>query len=104
MWALSTPLVFYFGRHFFVNAWQRLKKFDSNMDTLVALSIGVAYIFSVVNILFPHLLHQHQHAQIYFESAGIVVFFVLLGKYLEDTAKNRASYGIKKLMAPNLYL
>ncbi|MCP9769777.1 heavy metal translocating P-type ATPase [Lacihabitans sp. LS3-19] len=101
MWALSTPLVFYFGRHFFVNAWQRLNKFDSNMDTLVALSIGVAYIFSVVNILFPDLLHQHQHAQIYFESAGIVVFFVLLGKYLEDTAKNRASDGIKKLMDLN---
>jgi Cu2+-exporting ATPase len=101
MWALSTPLVFYFGRHFFVNAWQRLKMFDSNMDTLVALSIGVAYVFSVVNVLFPNLLRHNHHAQIYFESAGIVVFFVLLGKYLEDTAKNRASDGIKKLMDLN---
>ena len=68
------------------------------MDTLVAISTGVAYVFSAVNLLFPHLFHQHHHAQIYFESAGIVIFFVLLGKYLEDSAKNRASDSIKKLM------
>jgi P-type Cu2+ transporter len=98
MWLLSTPLVFYFGRHFFVNAWNKAKRMESNMDTLVALSTGVAYLFSVFNLLFPHVLHQHQHAQIYFESAGIVVFFVLLGKYLEDSAKDRASDSIKKLM------
>lgn len=98
MWGLSTPLLFYFGRYFFINAWQRAKRLESNMDTLVALSTGTAYIFSVINLLFPHLFHQHQHAQIYFESAGIVIFFVLLGKYLEDSAKNRASDSIKKLM------
>jgi P-type Cu2+ transporter len=98
MWVLCTPLVFVFGRHFFVNAWNRIQRLESNMDTLVALSTGVAYVFSVVNLLFPHLFHQHHHAQIYFESAGIVIFFVLLGKYLEDSAKNRASDSIKKLM------
>jgi Cu2+-exporting ATPase len=98
MWFLSTPLLFYFGRQFFINAWKKARRLESNMDTLVALSTGVAYVFSVINLLFPHLLHQHQHAQIYFESAGIVVFFVLLGKYLEDSAKNRASDSIKKLM------
>ncbi|HLO44138.1 MAG TPA: heavy metal translocating P-type ATPase [Leadbetterella sp.] len=98
MWFLSTPLVFYFGRHFFVNAWNKAKRFESNMDTLVALSTGTAYVFSVFNLFFPHVFHQHEHAQIYFESAGIVVFFVLLGKYLEDSAKNRASDSIKKLM------
>ncbi|MCP9765299.1 heavy metal translocating P-type ATPase [Lacihabitans soyangensis] len=98
MWALCTPLVFYFGRHFFINAWNKAKRLETNMDTLVALSTGVAYVFSVVNLVFPHLLHQHHHAQIYFESAGIVIFFVLLGKYLEDSAKNRASDSIKKLM------
>ena len=98
MWGLSTPLVFYFGRHFFINAWNKAKRLESNMDTLVALSTGVAYVFSVFNLLIPHLFHQHKHAQIYFESAGIVIFFVLLGKYLEDSAKNRASESIKKLM------
>ena len=98
MWVLCTPLVFVFGRHFFVNAWNRILRLETNMDTLVALSTGVAYVFSAVNLLFPHLFHQHHHAQIYFESAGIVIFFVLLGKYLEDSAKNRASDSIKKLM------
>ncbi|MCP9755062.1 cadmium-translocating P-type ATPase [Lacihabitans sp. CCS-44] len=98
MWALSTPLVFYFGRHFFINTLNKARRMETNMDTLVALSTGVAYVFSAVNLLFPHLFHQHHHAQIYFESAGIVIFFVLLGKYLEDSAKSRASDSIKKLM------
>jgi Cu2+-exporting ATPase len=98
MWFLSSPLLFYFGRHFFINAWKKAKRLESNMDTLVALSTGVAYVFSLINLLFPHLFHQHQHVQIYFESAGIVIFFVLLGKYLEDSAKNRASDSIKKLI------
>jgi P-type Cu2+ transporter len=99
MWALSTPLLLYFGSQFFVGAWQQLKQKNANMDTLVALSTGFAYVFSVVNILFPHVFHSHgNHAQIYFESAGLVVFFILLGKYFEDSAKYRASDAIKKLM------
>lgn len=98
---LATPLVFYFGRHFFINAWKKLLVKDTNMDTLVALSTGVAYLFSVYTMLFPHSFGHHGHSQVYFESAGIVVFFVLLGKYLEDSAKNRASDAIKKLMELN---
>ena len=99
MWALSTPLLLYFGSQFFVGAWQQLKQKNANMDTLVALSTGFAYIFSIVNILFPHVFHSHgNHSQIYFESAGLVVFFILLGKYFEDSAKYRASDAIKKLM------
>lgn len=98
---LATPLLFYFGRHFFINAWKKLLVKDTNMDTLVALSTGVAYFFSLYTMIFPHAFGHHGHSQVYFESAGIVVFFVLLGKYLEDFAKNRASDAIKKLMELN---
>src|SRR5690625_7772878 len=53
MWALSTPIVFVFGKQFFVGAWRQLKNRSSNLDTLVAMSTGIAYIFSVFNTLFP---------------------------------------------------
>ena len=53
MWLLSTPVVFVLGRDFFVNAWRQLRRGSANMDTLVAGSTGVAYLFSVANMLFP---------------------------------------------------
>ncbi|MEJ7678320.1 MAG: hypothetical protein WKG06_10755 [Segetibacter sp.] len=48
MWALATPVVIIFGQQFFVNAWKQAKHRSANMDTLVALSTGVAYLFSRV--------------------------------------------------------
>jgi Cu2+-exporting ATPase len=99
MFALSTPIVFYFGRQFFIGAWKQLKHHSANMDTLIALSAGIAYAFSVFNLLAPNFWHQKgMHGHVYFEAAGVVIAFVLLGKYLEETAKNRASSSIKKLM------
>src|SRR5690606_12548454 len=53
MWALATPVVFVFGRQFFVGAFRQAKHRSANMDTLVALSTGVAYLFRVFNTLFP---------------------------------------------------
>lgn len=98
-WILATPIVIVFGRQFFINAWKQTKNKSANMDTLVALSTGVAYLFSVFNTLYPQYWHQKGlHAQVYFESAGVVIAFILLGKYLEDNAKANTSTAIKKLM------
>lgn len=99
MWALSTPMIFYFGRHFFVGAWKQLKNRSANMDTLVAMSTGIAYFFSVFNTLNPNYWHSKGiHAHVYFEAAGIVIAFILLGKLLEEQAKGNTSSAIKKLM------
>lgn len=99
MWALSTPVVIWFGRDFFVRAWQLAGHRAANMDTLVALSTGVAYGFSVFNTLFPHVWHkQGLHAHVYFEAAAVVISFILLGKLLEERAKDSTSSAIKKLM------
>lgn len=98
MWLLSTPIVFYIGRPFFVNAWKQLKHKTSNMDTLVALSTGIAYLFSVFNTLFTHVLFSEGHPHVYFEVAGVVITFVLLGRYLEEKAKSNASDAIKQLI------
>lgn len=99
MWALSTPMLFYFGSQFFVGAWRQLKNRSANMDTLVAMSTGIAYVFSVFNTLNPQFWHSRGiHAHVYFEAAGIVIAFILLGKLLEERAKGNTSSAIKKLM------
>lgn len=99
MWALATPVVLVFGRQFFINAWKQARHRSTNMDTLVAMSTGIAYLFSVFNTLFPEFWHQRGlHAHVYFEAAAVVIAFILLGKMLEERAKSNTSSAIKKLM------
>ncbi len=99
MWALATPVVLMFGRQFFVNAWKQASHRSANMDTLVALSTGVAYLFSAFNTLYPEYWHSKGlHAHVYFEAAAGVIAFILLGKLLEERAKSNTSSAIKKLM------
>lgn len=98
-WALSTPIVLIFGKQFFINAWKQFQHLSANMDTLVALSTGTAYLFSVFNTLFPGYWHTKGfHAHVYFEAVAGVIASVLLGKLLEEKAKGNASSAIKKLM------
>lgn len=99
MWVLSTPVVFWLGRGFFINAWKQLKHRSSNMDTLVALSTGIAYLFSVFNVMFPEFwLSRGLHPHVYFEAASVIIAFILLGRLLEERAKDNTSSAIKKLM------
>jgi Cu2+-exporting ATPase len=99
MWAFSTPVVVWLGRDFFINAWKQAKHRSANMDTLVALSTGIAYLFSVFNMLFANFWHQRGlHPHVYFEAAAVVIAFILLGKLLEEKAKGNTSSAIKKLM------
>ena len=99
MWILSTPVIIWFGKSFFINAWKQTKHRSANMDTLVALGTGVAYIFSVFNTLFPHFWHKRGlHAHVYFEAAAVIITFILLGRLLEEKAKGNTSSAIKKLM------
>lgn len=99
MWVLSTPVVLWLGRDFFLNAWKQARHRSANMDTLVALSTSVAYGFSVFNTLFPEYWHERGlHGHVYFEAASVVIAFILLGKYLEEKAKGNTSSAIKKLI------
>jgi Cu2+-exporting ATPase len=96
---LAAPVVFYFGRSFFVNAWKQARHGKANMDTLVALSIGIAYTFSVFNTFFATFwTSRGLEAHVYFEAASVVVAFILLGKLLEEKAKSNTSSAMKKLM------
>lgn len=99
MFLLSTPVVFWFGRRFFSGAWQQLRHKSANMDSLVALSTGIAWVFSVANMLFPDFwLSRGIHPHVYFEAAAVIVAFILLGRLLESNAKDSTSSAIKKLM------
>lgn len=99
MWLLSSPVVLWLGRSFFINAWRQARHRAANMDTLVALSTGIAYLFSVFNILFSDFwVQQGLEAHVYFEAAAVIISFILLGKLLEEKAKGSTSSAIKKLM------
>jgi Cu2+-exporting ATPase len=96
---LTAPIVFYFGRHFFVNAWKQARFGKANMDTLVALSTGIAFLFSAFNTFFPQFWHARGiHPHVYYEAAAVVIAFISLGKLLEERAKSSTSSAIKKLM------
>ncbi|MGB4204711.1 MAG: heavy metal translocating P-type ATPase [Bacteroidales bacterium] len=99
MWVLSTPVVLWFGRDFFKNAWKQARHRSLNMDTLVALSTGIAYTFSVFNTLFPGFwLNRSLEPHVYFEAAAVIIAFILLGRLLEEKAKGNTSSAIKKLI------
>ena len=99
MWLLSTPIVFWLGRGFFTSAWKQLKHGSANMDTLVANSTGIAYLFSLFNMLFPEFwLERGIHPHVYFEAASVIIAFILLGRLLEEKAKGNTSSAIRKLM------
>ncbi len=96
---LSTPIIFWFGRSFFVNAYKQFRHLKANMDTLVALSTGIAYLFSLFNTFYPEFwLSRGLHPHVYFESASVIITFILLGKWLEERAKGKTSSSIRKLM------
>lgn len=99
MFVFATPVVLWLGKDFFINAWKQAKHRSANMDTLVALSTGIAYLFSVFNMLYPEFWHRRGlHPHTYFEAAAVVISFILLGKLLEEKAKGNTSSAIKKLM------
>lgn len=98
-WALATPVVLIFGRQFFINGWKQAKHGTANMDTLVALSTGIAYLYSVFNTLYPQFwISRGLEAHVYFEAASVIIAFILLGKLLEESAKSNTSEAIKKLI------
>ncbi|WP_420317869.1 heavy metal translocating P-type ATPase [Ekhidna sp.] len=96
---LTIPILFWFGRSFYINAFKQAKHGKANMDTLVTLSTGIAFIYSLFNTLFPEFWHSKGiHPHVYYEAAVVIITFISLGKLLEEKAKSNTSSAIKKLM------
>ncbi|KIO74675.1 copper transporter [Pedobacter lusitanus] len=99
MLVLTTPVLFVFGKNFFINAFKQAQHGRANMDSLVALSTGISYLFSVFNTFFPEFWHSKGiHPHVYYEAAAVVIVFIMLGKLLEENAKSNTSSAIKKLI------
>lgn len=99
MLALTVPVLFVFGRGFFVNAWRQLRRGQVNMDTLVAVSTGAAFLFSLFNTLFPQFwIARGIEPHVYYEAAAVIVALILFGRMLESRAKRSTASSIRKLM------
>lgn len=99
MLALTVPILFYSGGGFYVHAWKQALRRTANMDTLVTLSTSIAFLFSLFNTLFPSFWTSRGiEPHVYYEAAGMIIAFVLLGKLLEERAKNSTTSAIKSLM------
>lgn len=99
MLAFTIPVMAFFGRDFFVHAYMQLKHGRANMDTLVAVSTGVAFLFSLFNTIWPeYWTSRGLEAHVYYEAAAVIIALILLGRLLEAKAKFSTSTAIKKLM------
>ena len=99
LWLLATPAVFWCGRRFFIAAWKQARHGSANMDTLVALSTLISYLFSLFNLLFPQAWTSRGiEPLLYFESSAMIVAFILIGRVLEERAKHSTTASIRELM------
>ena len=99
MMVLSLAIMLGFGRSFYARGVRQALHGNATMDTLIALSTSIAFLFSLFNMLFPRYpAGAGLPPQIYYESAGLIIAFVLLGKLMEEKAKRSASSAIRGLM------
>jgi Cu+-exporting ATPase len=97
LFIITTPIMIFGGKGFFIGAWHAIRKRVANMDLLIALGTSTAYIYSAFVVFFPGLLPVKEK-NVYFEVSAIIIAFVLLGKYMEEIIKKRSSAAIRKLL------
>ncbi|ACK67581.1 copper-translocating P-type ATPase [Rippkaea orientalis PCC 8801] len=96
---LTTPVQFWCGKTFLVGGWKAFKRRTADMNTLVSLGTSVAYFYSLFVTLFPNILHsQGIHADVYYETASVIITLILLGRLLENRAKGKTSEAIRQLI------
>lgn len=99
MMVLALAIMILFGRSFYVSGLRHAIQRKANMDTLVALSTSIAFIFSFFNTVYPQFwIERGLEPHVYYEASGVIIAFVLLGKLMEERAKNSTSSAIKGLM------
>jgi Cu+-exporting ATPase len=113
--ALTTPVMFWCGWQFFRSAWKGLRHFSANMDTLVAMGTGAAYLYSLAATIWPGFfagvggaaasaahsditMNGMTMVPVYYEAAAVIIVLILLGKYFEARATGRTSAAIKRLI------
>ena len=97
LFIITTPIMIFGGKGFFVGAYQAIKNRVANMDLLIALGTSTAYIYSTFVVFFPGVL-PFEEKNVYFEVSAVIIAFVLLGKYMEEIIKKRSSAAVRKLL------
>lgn len=92
--AMATPVQFYAGRRFYQGAWSALKTRSSNMDLLIATGTSAAYFYSVAFVLFPT---EFPFAGLFFDASAMIVALLLIGRFLEQTVKAKATESVRRL-------
>ena len=99
---LSTPVILWAGAMFFERGWRSLVNRQLNMFTLIAMGIGVAYLYSVVGVVFPRIFpdsfKEGGEVALYFEAAATITVLVLLGQMLEAKARSQTGQAIRGLL------
>lgn len=96
---LSMPLLFVLGKNYYVSAWKNAMLGKANMDTLIALSTSIAFVFSAWNTLWPAFWSSRGITpHVYYEAAAVIVTVITLGKWLEERAKSSTASAIKELL------
>ena len=94
---LSIAVMIYSGKQYYMGAWSSFKNKRANMDTLIALGTGAAWLYSTIIVLFANYLPQ-QILHIYYEAAVIIIAFITFGSALETKARGKTSLAIKRLI------
>ena len=97
LFIITTPIMIFGGKGFFIGAYQAVKQRVANMDLLIALGTSTAYLYSAFVVFFPHVLPVEEK-NVYFDVSAIIIAFVLFGKYMEEIIKKRSSAAIRKLL------
>ena len=97
LFIITTPIMIFGGKGFFVGAYHAIKKRVANMDLLIALGTSTAYLYSAFVVFFPRVLPVEEK-NVYFDVSAIIIAFVLFGKYMEEIIKKRSSAAIRKLL------
>ncbi len=97
MFIITTPIMIFGGKGFFIGAYHAIKNRVANMDFLIALGTSTAYLYSTFVVFLPGFLPAEEK-NVYFEVSAIIIAFVLLGKYMEEIIKKRSSAAIRKLL------
>jgi Cu+-exporting ATPase len=97
LFIITTPIMIFGGKGFFIGAYHAIKDRVANMDLLITLGTSTAYLYSAFVVFFPGVLPVKEK-NVYFEVAAIIIAFVLLGKYMEEIIKKRSSAAIRKLL------
>ncbi len=97
LFIITTPIMIFGGKGFFIGAYHAVKDRVANMDLLIAVGTSTAYLYSAFVVFFPSVLPVKEK-NVYFEVAAIIIAFVLLGKYMEEIIKKRSSAAIRKLL------